>query len=95
LPSYMVPAAIVVLDELPLNAVGKLDRDALPTPQFAVKAYRPPATPLEQIIADVFAALLRPDAGPEERIGAGDDFFELGGNSLLATQAVARIGSAV
>ncbi|WP_425298638.1 amino acid adenylation domain-containing protein, partial [Nocardia farcinica] len=95
LPSYMVPAAIVVLDELPLNAVGKLDRDALPAPQFAVKAYRPPATPLEQIIADVFAALLRPDAGPEERIGADDDFFELGGNSLLATQAVARIGSAV
>ncbi|WP_228821914.1 MULTISPECIES: non-ribosomal peptide synthetase [Nocardia] len=91
LPAYMVPASITVLDELPLNAVGKLDRAALPAPVFAGKAFRAPSNRYEQIVADVFAALLLPDS--EERVGADDDFFELGGNSLLATQAVARIGA--
>ncbi|MEV6561062.1 amino acid adenylation domain-containing protein [Nocardia sp. NPDC051756] len=93
LAGYMIPAAIMVLDEIPLTPVGKLDRAALPAPVFAAKAFRAPSTPVEEIVADVFAALLV--AGDEGRVGVDDDFFELGGNSLLAAQAAARIGSAL
>ncbi|MEV6427956.1 amino acid adenylation domain-containing protein [Nocardia sp. NPDC051463] len=93
LPDYMVPTAIVVLDEIPLTPVGKLDRAALPEPVFATRA---PATRTEQIIAEVFAALLVADATDAGgRVGVEDDFFALGGNSLLAAQAVARIGDAL
>ncbi|MFI6363200.1 amino acid adenylation domain-containing protein [Nocardia sp. NPDC050630] len=94
LPDYMIPAAIMVLDEIPLTPVGKLDRAALPEPVFAARQFRAPATPVEEIIADVFAALL---LGPttDARVGVDDDFFDLGGNSLLATQAAARIGFAL
>ncbi|MBF6171510.1 non-ribosomal peptide synthetase [Nocardia blacklockiae] len=110
LPAYMIPALIMVLDEIPLTPIGKLDRARLPEPAFAARAFRAPSTPVEEIVADVFAALLVP-AGPAEqpdpaagepvgetahgRVGADDDFFELGGNSLLAAQAAARIGSAL
>ncbi|MFJ4658013.1 amino acid adenylation domain-containing protein [Nocardia sp. NPDC088792] len=94
LPAYMVPAALVVLDEIPLTPVGKLDRDALPEPVFAARAFRAPSTPAEEAIAQVFTTLLIPD-NPEARVGADDDFFELGGNSLLAAQAAARIGTAL
>ncbi|GAB4583082.1 amino acid adenylation domain-containing protein [Nocardia sp. IFM 10818] len=94
LPAYMVPAAIVVLDEIPLTPVGKLDRDALPEPEFAAREFRAPSTPAEEAIAEVFATLLIPD-NPDARVGADDDFFELGGNSLLAAQAAARIGTAL
>ncbi|WP_454198457.1 amino acid adenylation domain-containing protein [Nocardia sp. Marseille-Q1738] len=93
LPAYMIPASILVLDEIPLTPVGKLDRAALPEPVFAVRAFRAPSTPVEEIVADVFAALLVPEE--DGRVGADDDFFELGGNSLLAAQAAARIGSAL
>ncbi|MCM6779087.1 amino acid adenylation domain-containing protein, partial [Nocardia sp. CDC159] len=96
LPAYMIPAAIVVLDEIPLTPVGKLDRARLPEPTFAAREFRAPATPVEEIVADVFAALLVP--GTEDapgRVGVDDDFFELGGNSLLAAQAAARIGAAL
>ncbi|WP_327142336.1 non-ribosomal peptide synthase/polyketide synthase [Nocardia sp. NBC_01327] len=86
LPGYMVPAAFVVLDALPLNASGKLDRRALPAPVFEAKVFRTPATPVEKTIADVFADLLG-----IERIGLDDDFFELGGSSLLAAKAAARL----
>ncbi|MEV4129413.1 amino acid adenylation domain-containing protein, partial [Nocardia sp. NPDC049707] len=96
LPAYMIPAAFVVLDEIPLTPVGKLDRAALPEPVFAAKEFRAPATPVEQIVADAFAALLVPVDGDNlGRVGADDDFFELGGNSLLAARAAARIGSAL
>ncbi|WP_280369448.1 AMP-binding protein [Nocardia wallacei] len=86
LPGYMVPAALVVLDELPLNASGKLDRRALPMPQLSGRPYRVPSTPLEEAVAEVFGAVLG-----AERVGADDDFFELGGNSLVATRAVSRL----
>ncbi|MFE5288887.1 amino acid adenylation domain-containing protein [Nocardia sp. NPDC056611] len=94
LPAYMVPTAIVVLAEIPLTPVGKLDRNALPEPVFAAREFRAPATRAEEVIAEVFAALLIPD-NPDARVGADDDFFELGGNSLLAAQAAARIGTAL
>ncbi|WP_410874022.1 amino acid adenylation domain-containing protein [Nocardia sp. A7] len=93
LPAYMIPSVIMVLDALPLTSVGKLDRAALPTPVFTARGFRAPATPAEQVVADVFAALLLRDGAG--RVGADDDFFELGGDSLLAAQAVARIGAAL
>ncbi|MEU6587507.1 amino acid adenylation domain-containing protein, partial [Nocardia sp. NPDC046763] len=89
-PSYMVPSAVVRLDAMPLNASGKLDRKALPVPQFQAREYREPATAAERMVAEVFAAVLHVD-----RVGADDDFFELGGNSLNATRVVARLGAAV
>ncbi|WP_280227474.1 non-ribosomal peptide synthetase, partial [Nocardia farcinica] len=90
LPSYMVPASVMVLDAFPLNTSGKLDRKALPEPVFAADAgYRAPRTQAEQIVANIFADVLSQD-----RVGIDDNFFDLGGNSLVATQVVARIGAA-
>ncbi|EME22130.1 non-ribosomal peptide synthetase [Rhodococcus triatomae BKS 15-14] len=86
LPAHMVPESVTFLDRIPLTPVGKLDRRALPEPDFAVARYVPPSTPLEQTVADVFADVLGVD-----RVGADDDFFDLGGNSLIATRAAARL----
>ncbi|MEH6797533.1 MAG: condensation domain-containing protein, partial [Rhodococcus sp. (in: high G+C Gram-positive bacteria)] len=88
LPSYMVPSAVVVLDAFPLNTSGKLDRKALPVPTFEVREFRAPASRAEEVVAGVFADVLG-----VERVGLDDDFFALGGNSLIATQIVARLGS--
>ncbi|MFI5714246.1 amino acid adenylation domain-containing protein [Nocardia sp. NPDC051750] len=90
LPIYMVPAAVVELDAFPLNTSGKLDRKALPEPTFESREFRAPSTPIEEIVAGVFADVLG-----VERVGADDDFFALGGNSLIATQVAARIGAAL
>ncbi|WP_406270143.1 amino acid adenylation domain-containing protein [Nocardia sp. NBC_00881] len=89
LPSYLVPSAVVVLDSMPLNANGKLDRNALPVPQVTDHPYRAPSTPLERTVSDVFADVLDLDDG--HRVGMDDDFFDLGGNSLIATRAVNRL----
>ncbi|WP_227979661.1 non-ribosomal peptide synthase/polyketide synthase [Nocardia spumae] len=90
LPAYMLPAAYVVLDALPLNASGKLDRAGLPDPVWRAREYRAPATSTEALVAAVFADLLG-----AERVGRDDDFFDLGGNSLLATRVLARISAAL
>ncbi|MBO0856747.1 MAG: AMP-binding protein, partial [Nocardia sp.] len=90
LPAYMVPNVVMVLDELPLNASGKLDRRALPAPRFEATEFRAATTPVEEIVAQVFAETLGVD-----RVGLDDDFFALGGNSLIATRVAARLSSAL
>nr|WP_054815874.1 non-ribosomal peptide synthetase [Nocardia arizonensis] len=90
LPAYMVPATVLVLDALPLNTSGKLDRKALPAPVFEARAFAEPATALEEAVAQVFGEVLG-----VERIGRDDDFFDLGGNSLSATRVAARLGDAL
>lgn len=91
LTAYMVPSEIIVIDAVPLTPVGKLDRAALPQPTIgtSTKEYRAPETRTEITVSEVLADLLS-----AERVGLDDTFFELGGNSLLATQVVARINQA-
>ncbi|WP_329415164.1 amino acid adenylation domain-containing protein [Nocardia vinacea] len=89
LPSYMVPSSIMVLDQIPLTPVGKLDRRALPKPVFADrKPFRAPQTPTEHTIAQAFIDVLGIDT-----IGLDDSFFALGGDSLVATRVAARLGA--
>ncbi|GAB2510252.1 amino acid adenylation domain-containing protein [Nocardia heshunensis] len=90
LPSYMVPSAIMVLAELPRTANGKLDLDALPAPQQAAGDRQPPEGPVETAVAAAFAEVLGID-----EVWREDDFFALGGNSLIATRVVARLSSAL
>ncbi|MGQ4618174.1 amino acid adenylation domain-containing protein, partial [Nocardia sp. R7R-8] len=85
LPEYLVPAAIVVLDAIPLTPVGKLDRKALPAPEPDTRAYRAPRTPTELVIAEVIGEVLG-----VERVGLDDDFFALGGDSIVSIQVVSR-----
>src|SRR6185369_9960922 len=92
LPDYMIPSAFVYLDALPLTSHGKLDRRALPAPD----AERPelgevfiaPQTPAEKSLANIWTKLLGVN-----RIGINDNYFELGGDSLLATQLVSQVRS--
>ncbi|WP_411153500.1 phosphopantetheine-binding protein, partial [Streptomyces sp. A30] len=92
LPDFMVPSALVALEELPLLPNGKIDRSALPDPDLGADrtSFRPPSGPAEELIARIWSELLG-----VTRIGADDDFFALGGHSLLATRLTHRLGEAL
>ncbi|HYG61154.1 MAG TPA: amino acid adenylation domain-containing protein, partial [Thermoanaerobaculia bacterium] len=95
LPDYMVPSHFVVLEALPLNANGKVDRGVLPAPAEETArpelaaVYAAPRTPIEETLAAIWSDVLG-----IERVGVEDGFFELGGQSLLATQAMSRVRQA-
>ena len=89
LPSFMVPAAFVILDSLPVNANGKVDRKALAPPSSRPEmrsSYCAPRTSLERMLSRVWQELLGID-----RVGVNDDFFDLGGHSLIAARLIAQI----
>lgn len=87
LPDYMVPSALVVLDKLPVTSNGKLDRKALPAPDFSpAPVKRPPRTHEEKVLCSLLTEIL---GIPE--IGLGDNFFNLGGDSILSIQLVSRM----
>ncbi len=90
LPGYMIPNAFVILESLPLTPNDKVDYRALPAPdlQSSTDQYVAPRTPTEEMLAQIWAQLLK-----LEQVGIHDNFFELGGHSLLATQLVSRIRS--
>ncbi|MFI5775567.1 amino acid adenylation domain-containing protein [Nocardia sp. NPDC051570] len=89
LPAHMVPASITALEHIPLTPVGKLDRAALPEPRLTATVVREPESEAERLVARVMAELVGADT-----VGADDGFFDVGGNSLLATQLVARLAAA-
>jgi amino acid adenylation domain-containing protein len=93
LPEYMIPAAFYLLENIPLGASGKFDRNALPPPsqaqQLSNDDYVAPRTPVESRMATILAMLLR-----LEKVGVNENFFLLGGNSLLGAQVIARIRDA-
>jgi len=92
LPEYMIPTAFVVLETLPKNSNGKVDRRALPLPDMTrpelTRAFVAPRTPVEKVLATIWSEILG-----IERIGVFDQFFELGGHSLLITQLNSRVRS--
>jgi acyl-CoA synthetase (AMP-forming)/AMP-acid ligase II len=90
LPRWMVPAHVVVLDRIPLTPGGKVDRRALPAPGRVRLEQVPPRTSAEELVAAVWCDVLGLD-----RVGAYDDFFEVGGHSLFATKVAARLRAAV
>ncbi|MFH8336566.1 non-ribosomal peptide synthase/polyketide synthase [Streptomyces sp. AM6-12] len=92
LPDYMLPAAFVTVPELPLTANGKVDRRRLPAPDWSAgseRAHRAPRTDAERLLAGIWAELLG-----VERVGADDNFFMLGGDSILSIQVVSRARAA-
>jgi len=93
LPEHMVPAAFVALPAFPLTPNGKVDRKALPAPEWGgeqAREYEAPRTPTEEALAEIFADVLA-----VRRVGIRDDFFELGGHSLMATRLLARVRTAL
>ncbi|WP_142393818.1 phosphopantetheine-binding protein, partial [Mycobacterium avium] len=91
LPAYMVPAAVVVLDSLPMTVNGKLDTRALPAPDYRhTGGYRAPESPTEEILAGIYAEVLG-----VQRVGVDDSFFDLGGDSLTTMRLITAINSAL
>src|SRR5262249_23787493 len=94
LPDYMVPASYVLLDSLPLTVNGKVDRKALPEPEFNRAGregqYLAAGTAVEEMIAEIWGDVLK-----QPRVGVRDNFFELGGHSLLAMQVMSRLRQAM
>ncbi len=90
LPRYMVPDVLICIDEFELGTTGKINRKALPPPDFSARSEQvPPATETEKVISQIFSEVLG-----VESIGALDDFFDLGGHSLLAIRIISRLRSA-
>jgi amino acid adenylation domain-containing protein/non-ribosomal peptide synthase protein (TIGR01720 family) len=93
LPEHMIPGAFVQLTSFPLSPNGKVNRNALPAPDGTrpdlLVDYAPPRTPTEELVAGIWAQVLR-----VKQVGVRDDFFELGGHSLLATQVASRVREA-
>ncbi len=91
LPDYMVPPHIVVLEEMPLTSSGKLDRKALPAPEYHEgDRYRAPAGAVEEILADIYAQVLG-----LQRVGVDDSFFDLGGDSLSAMRLIGAVNASL
>jgi hypothetical protein len=91
LPEYMVPQYFVPVEEIPLTPNGKIDRHKLPVPvvtESRIGQHETPADPVETAIAEIWTSLI----GPIRPIDRADKFFEMGGHSLLALQALRRIG---
>src|SRR5205807_8641123 len=88
LPEYMVPAAIIILERMPLTSNGKIDRKALPHPQRSSggEQYVAPRGYMEEMLCGIWSQALG-----VERVGVEDNFFELGGHSLLATRVISRV----
>ncbi len=90
LPDYMIPSVFIVLDKLPINSNGKIDRNALPDPVILDDVYVAPVGAIEKALSKVWAELLK---CPQEKISAHADFFEMGGHSLLTIRLIAEIRS--
>jgi amino acid adenylation domain-containing protein len=94
LPGYMIPSVFVILDALPLTLNGKVDRAALPAPEQTRSAletaYVEPRSPAEQLLTEIWSEVLGC-----EQVGVNDNFYELGGHSLKATQIVSRVRNAL
>lgn len=87
LPEYMLPSALIYLNKLPITTSGKLDRNALPAPEFTnIYYYQAPANEIETMVCDLFAEILRLD-----KVGVNDDFFRLGGDSIKAIMLSSRL----
>ncbi|TBU87892.1 non-ribosomal peptide synthase/polyketide synthase [Phytopseudomonas dryadis] len=86
LPEYMVPAQIVCLSVFPVTPNGKLDRKALPEPEFKAEEYVAPRNEQETLLAQIWAQVLQ-----AEQVGISDNFFELGGDSILSLQVISRV----
>ena len=90
LPAYMVPAAVVGIDALPLTANGKLDTRALPAPEYAAGVYRGPGNAVEEILVGIYEQMLGRD-----RVGVDESFFDLGGDSITAMRLIAAINTSL